>query len=156
MYIFELNPSKYESTKDILPHDLSIVDAWGFVNLVEEYSQILGRVVSDNKTSISQSKLCIHGNPFDIFCNMLLRSFTYVPIPIHVVWVLRLWVEYEGLPTLVGVKSEKKPKGLSSQTILKPQKRNKIIFELNQMNMSPLRIATGRLRHGHDRGMAWY
>ena len=26
-------------SQNILPHDLSIVDAWGFVNLVEEYVQ---------------------------------------------------------------------------------------------------------------------
>ena len=32
--------TEYESTYDILPDDLCIVDAWGFVNLVKEYSWI--------------------------------------------------------------------------------------------------------------------
>ena len=37
------------------PHDLSIVDDLDFVNLVEEYSQIPGRIVSDNTIAISWS-----------------------------------------------------------------------------------------------------
>ena len=60
----------------ILPNDLNIVDALGFVNLVEEYSQIPGRIVSDNKILISRSKLYICSNLFVVVWNMLFQSFT--------------------------------------------------------------------------------
>ena len=60
---------------------LSIIDVWGFANLVEEYSQIPGRIISDNKVSISRSKSFIDrylrlSNPsswvvLDLFWNAL-------------------------------------------------------------------------------------
>ena len=66
----------YPPRYDILPHDLSIVDAWGFASLVEEYSQIPGRITSDDKILIL-IKLCIDRNSFDVICNMLLGLLTY-------------------------------------------------------------------------------
>ena len=43
---------------------------------MEEYSQITGKINSDNKVSIS-IKLCIDRNPFGVIWNMLLHLLTY-------------------------------------------------------------------------------
>ena len=49
---------------------------------MEENSQFPGRIIRDNKISIS-TKLCIVRNPFDGICNiMLLHLFVYYSLPV--------------------------------------------------------------------------